>query len=120
MLELLLVIGALLAVGLIGLITVVITPQLMIEFGLWVLAAGLLIGIPTGLWYHVVLYRQLAGRITLPRRWWKAPVELHQLLTPQEFTRVRPWFMSGAIGFVLCLVGGVTAIVGLSVARFYS
>jgi hypothetical protein len=119
MLELLLVFGSLVAVAVIGLITVVITPQIMTEVGLWMLAGGLLVGIPTGVWYHVVLYRQLAGRTTLPSRWWRSPVELHPLLTPQEFKLVRPWFVAGAIGFVLCVVGGVAAIVGLSVTRFF-
>jgi hypothetical protein len=119
MLELLLVIGGLVAVGMIGLVSLVMTPQVMIEFGLWVLGAGLLMGIPTGLWYHVVLYRTLARRTTLPLRWWRRPVELHPLLTPQEFRRILPWFLAGAVGFGLCVVGGLAAIAGLSIARFY-
>ena len=56
MLELLLVLGSLVGFCVIALITVVVTPQIMIELGLWVLAVGLLVGIPTGLWYHVVRY----------------------------------------------------------------
>jgi hypothetical protein len=119
MLELLLVLASVVGLVVIGIITLVITPQIMIELGLWVLAAGLLVGIPTGFWYHVVLYRQLAGRITLPSRWWRAPVELHPLLTSSEFRRVRPWFVAGAVGFVLCCVGGVAAIAGLLMMRFY-
>ena len=119
MLELLLVFGALIVFGVIGFITLVITPQIMILLGLWVLAAGLLIGIPTGLWYHVALYRQLATRMALPSRWWQRPVELHQFLTPGEFRQVQPWFIVGAVGFVLCCVGGVAAIAGLLMMRFY-
>jgi hypothetical protein len=115
--EFLLVLAILMGFGVIGLVTVVITPQLMIDLGLWVLAGGLLIGIPTGLWYHVALYRALAGRIALRPGWWRRPVELHPLLTPQEFRRVRPWFVAGAVGFLLCCVGGVAAIIGLLVVR---
>ena len=118
MLELLLVLASLVGLCVIALITVVVTPQIMIELGLWVLAVGLLVGIPTGLWYHVILYRQLALRTTLPPRWWRAPVELHPLLTPQEFRRVKPWFVAGAAGFLLCCIGGVAAIVGLVVINF--
>lgn len=117
MLELLLVLASVVGFCVIALITIVITPELMIELGLWVLAVGLLIGIPTGLWYHLVLYRQLAPRMALPPRWWRAPVELHPLLTPVEFRRVRPWFLAGAAGFLLCCVGGVAAIMGLLVTR---
>ncbi len=117
MYELLLVLASMVGFGAIALITVVITPQIMIELGFRLLAVGLLVGIPTGLWYHVALYRALVGRVTLPPRWWKAPVELHTQLTPFELRRVRPWFVAGAIGFLLCCVGGVAAIVGLLVTR---
>jgi hypothetical protein len=119
MLELLLVLASVVGFGALAFITVVITPQIMIELGLMVLAVGLLVGIPTGLWYHVALYRQLAPRMTLPARWWRAPVELHQQLTQQEFRHVRPWFLAGAVGFLLCCAGGVAAIAGLLVINFY-
>lgn len=119
MLELLLVLASLVVIGLTGLLTVVATPPRMVELGLWSLALGLLIGIPTGWWYHVVLYRALSGRMALPRRWWQRPVELHPLLQPDEFRRVRPWFVAGALGFVLCFTGGVAAIAGMLVMRFY-
>ncbi len=119
MFEFLLALAIVIGLGVIVLITAVITPQIMIELGLWVLAIGLLVGIPTGLWYHVALYHQLVPRIILPARWWRRPVELHSLLTPVEFRRVRPWFVAGAVGFLLCCVGGVAAIIGLLVIRFH-
>jgi hypothetical protein len=118
MFEFLLAISIMAGLGVIAFLTVMITPQLMIELGLWVLAGALLVGIPTGFWYHVVLYRQLAPRITLAPRWWRRPVELHPLLTPVEYSRVRPWFVVGAVGFLLCCAGGVVAIIGLLVSRF--
>lgn len=118
MFEFLLAAAIVAALLLIGLITVTIPPRIMIELGLWTLAGGLFVGVPTGLWYHVVLYRALAGRSTLARGWWRRPVDLHPLLTPQEFRRIRPWFLAGAVGFGLCCVGGVAAIIGLLVIRF--
>ncbi|MDP1769914.1 MAG: hypothetical protein Q8L74_14070 [Nitrospirota bacterium] len=117
MLEFLLVLASLVGLCAIALATVVVTPQIMIELGLWVLAVGLLIGIPTGLWYHVTLYRQLAPRVTLPPRWWRDPVAWHAQLSPSDFRPVRPWFLLGAAGFVLCCLGGAAAIIGLLVAR---
>ena len=119
MLELLLVLGTVLAIALIGLVTVAMTPPLMVELGLWGLAVGLFIGIPTGWWYHVVLYRTLTARMALPPRWWRKPVELHPFLTAGEYQGVRPWFVAGALGFFLCLAGGMAAIAGLLVTRFY-
>ena len=112
MFEALLVLGGLVAIGLIALITVTVTPPVMVGLGFMTLVAGLLVGVPTGAWYHVVLYRTLARRMTLPRRWWRKPVDLHPLLTPQEYQGVRPWFLIGAAGFLLCLVGGIAAIAG--------
>lgn len=119
MFEFLLAGAILVGLGVIAFITVIITPQIMVELGLWVLAVGLLVGVPTGFWYHVVLYKALAGRIVLKPGWWRRPVELHPLLAPVEFRRVRPWFVAGAVGFVLCCVGGVAAIIGLLVTRFH-
>lgn len=119
MLEFLLVLVTVVTIALIGLVTVSITPFLMVELGLWALATGLLIGIPTGWWYHVLLYRRLAARKALPPRWWRRPVELHPCLTPAEYQGIRPWFVAGALGFFLCLAGGVAAISGLLVLRFY-
>jgi len=116
--EFLLVLASLVGVVVIGFIAKVITPEIIIEFGLWILAGGLLIGIPAGLWYHVVLYRALKRRKTLPSWWWRRPVELHDRLTPTEFEPVRPWFVAGAVGFVLCCVGGIAAIAGLSIGQF--
>ena len=80
MFELFLVVGVLLGVSLLGVLTVAITPRIMVELGLWVLAGGLFVGIPTGLWYHVALNRALAGRMRLPPRWWRTPVDVHPLL----------------------------------------
>lgn len=119
MLELLIVLGSLTVIGSVGLLTVVVTPPLMVEFGIWVLAAGLLMGIPAGWWYHVILYRTLAARMSLPSQWWRKPVDLHPLLTLSEYRRMRPWFVAGAVGFVLCVIGGVAAIAGMLVLRFF-
>lgn len=111
--EIALVLLAMLAVGLVGLAATALTPHLMTAIGLWTLLAGLMIGVPTGLWYHVVLYRLLAIRMALPARWWWAPVELHAHLNPEELTRIKPWFLIGGIGFLLSLAGGVAAMAGL-------
>lgn len=114
--EIALVLFALLAVGLIGVLTTILTPHLMIELGLWILAAGLLSGIPTGLWYHVLLYRILAPKMTMPAKWWMSPVALHPHLTGEEVARIRPWFVAGGLGFVLSLAGGLAAMAGLLMA----
>ncbi len=117
--ESLLVLGSVVAIALMGLVTVAMTPPLMVELGFRGLTLGLLIGIPTGWWYHVVRYRTLAARMALLSQWWRRRVELHPFLTPDEYQRVRPWFVAGALGFVLSLTGGVAVLTGMLVIRFY-
>lgn len=117
MIEILLVLSAMLAVGIVGIVAFIVTPQLMTELGVWTLLAGLVLGLPTGLWYHIVLYRLLARKSELPAKWWLSPVELHPRLATEEISRIRPWFMLGGFGFVLSLAGGMAAIAGMLLAN---
>jgi hypothetical protein len=81
------------------------------------LAVGLAEGLPAGLWYHVVLRRILAGRGPLPSRWWIHPTRFHSQLTPEEYRRVRVWFLLGGLGYTLAVGGGLAAIVGILIER---
>lgn len=113
MAELLLVLLGLVGVAALGLLASILTPALLAEGGLWALVAGLALGLPTGFWYHVLLYRLLTRRMTLPRRWWMSPGDLHRHLRNEELRRIKPWYLLGGIGFLLCLGGGLAAGAGL-------
>jgi hypothetical protein len=113
MVESLLVICAVLAVGLIGVTTTIIRPPMMTEVGLWRLLCGLATGIPAGVWYHVLLYRALSRKIRLAAAWWRSPVQYHSELAAEDLARVKPWFTIGGIGFLLSLAGGMAAMAGL-------
>jgi len=113
--EIALVLATIVAVGFLGFLTTILTPRLMTTIGLVMLALGLLVGIPTGFWYHVLLYRVLSLRMALPRKWWWSPVDLHPHLTARELARLKPWFTIGGIGFALSVVGGLAAMAGLLV-----
>ncbi len=89
------------------------TATALSEAGILILLIGILEGIPTGLYYHVVLYRALMPRGLLPAGWWLSPQQYHVHLTPEEGRRVRGWFYLGGIGFLLCLAGGILALWGL-------
>ncbi len=78
---------------------------------------GLVLGLPAGFYYHVALYRCLAGKGVLPRRWWWSPVRYHKHLSAHERTRVMPWFFAGGAGFVLILIGSAVALLGVFLAR---
>lgn len=115
MLEIVLVLATIVAVGLLGVLATILTPRLMTAIGLVTLASGLVVGLPTGFWYHVLLYRMVKPRMALPPRWWWTPATLHAHLTEPELARLKPWFTVGGIGFALSLVGGLAAIAGLLV-----
>ena len=113
MLEAVFVLGALVLVGVLVAIASALTPPLMTLIGLWGLLLGLAAGVPTGLWYHVALYRALTPRMPLPRRWWLSPTELHPHVGEAEMKRIRPWFVIGGVGFIVSLIGGLAAMTGL-------
>jgi hypothetical protein len=113
MLEITLVVAAVLSVGLVAVLAAVLTPPLLTIIALGILCLGLVLGVPTGFWYHVVLYRVVSAKIPLPRAWWLSPSNLHVHLTDVERRRINLWYRLGGVGFVLSLVGGLAAILGL-------
>jgi hypothetical protein len=117
MLETTLVLTAVVAVGLVVLLATVLTAPVMIMLAVGALLLGLVVGVPTGFWYHVVLYRIVSAKIAVPRRWWLSPSALHVHLTGAEQRRIWLWYRLGGIGFVLSVVGGLAAIAGLLMAR---
>jgi hypothetical protein len=117
MIEITLVLTAVVAVGLVVLLATVLTAPVMIMLAGGALLLGLVVGVPTGFWYHVVLYRIVSAKIAVPRRWWLSPSALHVHLTGAEQRRIWLWYRLGGIGFVLSVVGGLAAIAGLLMAR---
>jgi hypothetical protein len=80
--------------------------------GLVLIGLGLVVGVPAGLYYHVLLYRFLQPRAQLTPRWWLAPNRLHQRLQARELKIVRRWFIAGAAGFVASVLGCAVAALG--------
>lgn len=118
MLEITLVLAAIAAPGLVALLAPAFTSPLLAAIGLGTLLLGLVVGVPTGFWYHVVLYRLVSAKTPLPRKWWLSPSNLHRHLTSAEHRRVAIWYRIGGAGFVLSVAGGLVAIVGLLMARW--
>ena len=113
MIEIALVLLALLAAELVGFLAAVPPSSLMTVAGLAALVVGLSIGVPTGLWYHVILYRFVSSKVAVPLNWWLSPSSLHRHLTDAEERRIKPWYRIGGVGFVLSVAGGLAAIAGL-------
>jgi hypothetical protein len=117
MLEITLVAAALVSVGVFVLLATLLTAPAMIMLAIGALLLGLVVGVPTGFWYHVLLYRIVSAKVAVPRRWWLSPSALHIDLTDAEQRRIWLWYRLGGIGFVLSVVGGLAAIAGLLMAR---
>jgi len=117
MLEATLVLTAVVAVGLVVLLATVLAAPVMIVLALGALVLGLVVAVPTGFWYHVLLYRIVSAKIAVPRKWWLSPSGLHVHLTDAEQRRIRLWYRLGGVGFVLSVGGGLAAIAGLLMAR---
>jgi hypothetical protein len=111
--ELLLVLGMVAGLAGMALLAAAVDPDVLLQAGAWITLAGLVTGVPTGLWYHVALYRALRARGPLPVRWWLRPVDLHPLLGDRERAPVLRWFVAGGLGFLVVVVGCSVVVLGL-------
>ena len=87
--------------------------QALLAGGVLLVALGLGIGVPTGFWYHVLLYRFLKPKMELPKYWWFSPGGLYDHLSDEESERCRPWLILGAGGFFAALAGCALVAVSL-------
>lgn len=80
----------------------------------WITLAGVVVGVPSGVVYHVGLYRALAPRGELPAGWYWQPLSFNDRLLEAERPWVLGWCYFGGLGFfVICfgLLLLVTAVV---------
>jgi hypothetical protein len=91
--------------------------QTITVVGLLVAFFGFAVGVPTGFYYHVQLYRHLAPRGVLPKGWYWNPMRYHEHLMRHERPRVLYWSYAGGVGFVLILIGCAGTIFGLLLSR---
>lgn len=82
------------------------------------IGGGLLIGVPTGLWYHVKLHACLRDRGPVPARWWLRPATLHSLLAPDVRAVVLLWFYAGGAGFFVTVAGCTLVVAGVFLEGF--
>ncbi len=110
--EALLVVGGVALLAAVSLVGPLLPATWLLAAGAACTGAGMLLGVPTGLWYHVRLRACLAPRGELPERWWLRPAALHGRLRPDERDGVLVWFYIGGAGFASCVLGCGLVLVG--------
>lgn len=87
--------------------------EILLKFGFALTGLGLILGLPTGFYYHIFLYKILKKRINLPYFWWFSPLKYHAYLVKYEFKRLKIWFQIGALGFFISVAGCFIVFLGL-------
>jgi hypothetical protein len=78
------------------------------------------VGIPAGLWYHILLHRMLvATNAPLPSKWWLHPVREHECLGAEDQKRLLPAFRTGALGSIAIVVGAVLVVFAICRAAYF-
>ena len=113
MIELAIVFGAVAALSLFGVVAPLVPPHLWVDGGIGLMWAGMVFGVPAGLWYHVLLARALRPIGALPERWWLRPTALHGALPVAARRPVLFWCGFGALGFVVAVAGCLAVAVGV-------
>jgi hypothetical protein len=104
-LETLLTLGAVVLLALLGWLGPHVPLEWVLYAGIVCTALGMLVGVPTGAWYHVKLYTAVRRHGALPQSWWLRPVSLHERLSPRERPEVLRWFFIGGVGFGITALG---------------
>ena len=117
MLEALIAVGLVLGMGG-SVLATTMPPETLLISGSWLVAAGLGFGVPTGVVYHVALYRSLERIGQLPPGWYWRPTALHGRIPSQDRRVVLGFCLAGAMGLGVCVVG--CGLVAIAAARFWS
>jgi hypothetical protein len=115
MAEALVVLGVVGLLVTLGLMAVLLPIETLVLAGAACIVIGFLLGVPAGTYYHVKLYRCLAARGGVPQDFFWHPTRYHEALPRAESRKFMPWFIAGAVGFILILLG--CSIVMLGVLR---
>lgn len=105
-------IEALIALGLLatvcGLGAMLLLPwETLATVGFGLILGGFLIAVPTGIQYHIELYRSLKPTGLLPDNWYWNPIDCNDLVAEKDRRRVLAWCFAGAAGFFVVLAGVV-------------
>ncbi len=97
-----------------GLAALVLVPVgTLLLVGSITFGVGFLVGVPTGIVYHVRLYQCLKPRDQLDKNWIWHPLQLHDRLLETERKSVLAWGVAGGVGFLVLVIGMVVFAAGI-------
>ncbi|HSI03841.1 MAG: hypothetical protein ACAI38_10755 [Myxococcota bacterium] len=85
----------------------------LIWVGVATIIAGMALGLPAGVGYHVAMHRGLAASGIEAPKWWWSPVRYHDQLGDRGRRLVMPWFVAGVLGATLAFLGCAILVVCL-------
>lgn len=85
----------------------------LVQGGAVVALMGLVVGLPTGLAYHVQLRRELARCGPLAARWWLHPTGQHGRLDEAGKEAIRRMFRLGGAGCGVVFLGCFVVVIGI-------
>lgn len=88
-------------------------PAAVMLTGQTIMLGGGAVGIPLEAVYYALLGAALYRRSVLPEGWYWRPFEHHHLLRRGEGWLVLPFFWTGLLAFVVCMIGIAVTTVGL-------
>jgi hypothetical protein len=113
----LIVMAGLIALGAIGWLGPLVPLEWIVTAGVACSVLGIVLGVPTGFWYHVRLYAALRRQGPLPALWWLRPHSLHGQLAEAERPEVLRWFYLGGAGFALTATGCALVMLAVVIAN---
>jgi hypothetical protein len=91
--------------------------DILLLYGQWGVAIGMLTGVPPAVVYHVRLWQELRAAQQPTRGFIWNPIRFHPLVAPHRQSRFLPWFYAGGAGFVVVTLGLVA--MGLAVVSVF-
>ena len=100
--------------GLLAMTAFAIAPwPLLVQGGAALAGLGLLVGLPTGVAYHVQLRRELGRCGQLAERWWLHPTGQHRYLDEAGARAIRLMFRLGGGGCGVVFLGCFVVMIGV-------
>lgn len=114
MAELLIALAPLLALVGLAILATLLPLSWIASGSLALMLLGFLFGVPSGVYYHVLLRRELRRQGPVPKGWYWQPQHYHHTLAAPAVAGLRPWFLLGAAGFGLIILGFALAVLALA------